>query len=367
MVTKQTTPQFPPFLKGEFTKWAIRRLSKDTVENYRTYLNQLPTYLQGVSLKNHKMPSFLNDYLDLINAFVNAGDRLYALSVYDKIYEIVYAAKQQCQVSDKANWNNRHSAMVALGDFLNEYGFMPNNGLPGNIDKSRMKISKSDLKKEDGMYALLSAMKPDIFIKMAVESSYFFDPDLVDKTSTNLNQARFTEDPTINKQGAKKGATNVTYTIDGLNFPRVTVDKDGNAFVRKLINDTTGVTVSQGQNSLIQNTIISHVWGRAYDPRYFTSLWNIVLIPAWANSLMDKEEAVPGSLASKMRATYMAICSELYAKTFNDPNKLNSINLTKPQIKNPNDVIHGVYVINVIQESPNPKKIVHISKTTITI
>ena len=365
MAKKQTTPQFPSILKGKFTKWAIRRLSKNTVENYRTYLNQLPTYLQGVSLKNHKMPSFLNDYLDLINAFVNAGDRLYALSVYDKIYEIVYAAKQQCQVSDKANWNNRHSAMVALGDFLNEYGFMPNNTVP--VDKLRKKISKSDLKKEDGMYALLSAMKPDIFIKMAVESSYFFDPDLVDKTSTNLNQARFTEDPTINIQGAKKGATNVTYTIDGLNFPGVTVDKDGNAFVRKLINEKTGVTVSQGQNSLIQNTIISHVWGRAYDPRYFTSLWNIVLIPAWANSLMDKEEAVPGSLASKMRATYMAICSELYAKTFNDPNKLNSINLTKPQIKNPNDVIHGVYVINVIQESPNPKKIVHISKTTITI
>ena len=365
MATKQKTSQFPPFLKGEFTKWAIRRLSKDTVENYRTYLNQLPTYLQGVSLKNHKMPSFLNDYLDLINAFVNAGDRLYALSVYDKIYEIVYAAKQHCQVSDKANLNNRHSAMVALGDFLNEYGFMPNNAV--NVDNLRKKISKSDLKKEDGMYALLSAMKPDIFIKMAVESSYFFDPDLVYKTSTNLNQTRFTEDPTINIQGAKKGATNVTYTIDGLNFPGVSVDKDGNDFVRKLINATTGVTVSQGQNSLIQNTIISHVWGRAYDPRYFTSLWNIVLIPAWANSLMDKEEAVPGSLASKMRATYMAICSELYAKTFNDPNKLNSINLTKPQIKNPNDVIHGVYVINVIQESPNPKKIVHISKTTKTI
>ena len=365
MATKQKTPQFPPFLKGEFTKWAIRRLSKDTVENYRTYLNQLPTYLQGASLGNHKKPRFLNDYLDLIDAFVKAGDRLYALSVYDKIYEIVYAAKQLCQVSDKANWNNRHSAMVALGDFLNEYGFMPNNAV--HVDNLRKKISKSDLKKEDGMYALLSAMKPDIFIKMAVESSYFFDPDLVYNTSTNLNQARFTEDTTINIQGAKKGATGVTYTINGLNFPNVSVDKDGNAFVRKLINEKTGVTVSQGQNSLIQNTIISHVWGRAYDPRYFTSLWNIVLIPAWANSLMDKEVAVPGSLASKMRATYMAICSELYAKTFNNPNKLNKINLTKPQIKNPNDVIHGVYVINVIQESPNPKKIVHISKTTITI
>lgn len=365
-MVKKTATQFPSPLKGEFINWAKnRRISKNTVANYCTYLNQLPTYLQGASLGNHKKPRFLNDYLVLIDAFVQAGDRLYALSIYDKIYEVVRAAKQYCRVSDKANWNNRHSAMVALGDFLNEYGYMPNNAV--NVDNLRMKISKSDLKKEDGMYALLSAMKPDIFIKMAVESSYFFDPDLVDKTSTNLNQARFTEDPTINIQGAKKGATNVTYTIDGLNFPDVTVDKDGNAFVRKLINDKTGVTVSQGQNSLIQNAIISHVWGRAYDPRYFTSLWNIVLIPAWANSLMDKEEAVPGSLASKMRATYMAICSELYAKTFNDPNKLNSINLTKLQIKNPNDVIHGVYVINVIQESPNPKKIVHISKTTITI
>ena len=363
-MVKKTATQFPSPLKGEFINWAKnRRISKNTVANYCTYLNQLPTYLQGASLGNHKKPRFLNDYLVLIDAFVQAGDRLYALSIYDKIYEVVRAAKQYCRVSDKANWNNRHSAMVALGDFLNEYGYMPNNAV--NVDNLRMKISKSDLKKEDGMYALLSAMKPDIFIKMAVESSYFFDPDLVDKTSTNLNQARFTEDPTINIQGAKKGATNVTYTIDGLNLPGVSVDKDGNAFVRKLINAKTGVTVSQGQNSLIQNAIISHVWGQAYDPRYFTSLWNIVLIPAWANSLMDKEEAVPGSLASKMRATFMAICSNLYANIFNNPNKLNAINLPKPpQIKNSNDEIHGVYDINVIQESPNPKKIVHISKTT---
>jgi hypothetical protein len=38
-----------------------------------------------------------------------------------------------------------------------------------------------------------------------------------------------------------------------------------------------------------QNYIISHVWGLASHPLFFSSLWNIVLIPAHFNYLMDKD------------------------------------------------------------------------------
>lgn len=68
----------------------------------------------------------------------------------------------------------------------------------------------------------------------------------------------------------------------------VKIDKDGNNAVRSLINKEFGYTVSQGQASLFQSYKISHIWGEAYDPRKFTNLWNLVLVPAWANDLLDK-------------------------------------------------------------------------------
>ena len=188
----------------------------------------------------------------------------------------------------------------------------------------------------------------------------------------NYLKARYTIDGNIvgDNTTLKKGDKAV-YTIEDPNSKEkikfmVHIDRDGNRFVRNLITDKTGITVSQGKDSVLQNTIISHVWGRAYDPRYFTSLWNIVLVPAWANSLMDKEDAPAETLASKMRATYMQLCTTLYneyqeskeSKKGVFPGNVEGNYLSGlPEVKNKEDVISGDFSFNVISESKKYIKI----------
>ena len=188
----------------------------------------------------------------------------------------------------------------------------------------------------------------------------------------NYLKARYTIDGNIvgDNTTLKKGDKAV-YTIKDPNSKEeikfmVHIDRDGNRFVRNLITDKTGITVSQGKDSVLQNTIISHVWGRAYDPRYFTSLWNIVLVPAWANSLMDKEDAPAETLASKMRATYMQLCTKLYneyqeskeSKKGVFPEKVEGNYLSGlPKVKNKEDIISGEFSFNVISESKKYIKI----------
>lgn len=80
----------------------------------------------------------------------------------------------------------------------------------------------------------------------------------------------------------------------------VKIDYDGNYENRRLIKKYLGQTVSAGKNSTIKNYIISHVWGLASNPLFFSSLWNIVLIPAHFNYLMDKDpESHPAVKAVK--------------------------------------------------------------------
>ena len=132
------------------------------------------------------------------------------------------------------------------------------------------------------------------------------------------------------------------------------IDPNNNYYVCQLINNLTNLNLGSGKNAIIQNTIISHVWGRAYDPRYFRSLWNIVLIPAWANSLMDKERAAEHTLASKMRATCMAICSILYRDAFENKKFWESFDLSEsPSIANKKDIVKGEYTINIIKGKQN--------------
>lgn len=175
--------------------------------------------------------------------------------------------------------------------------------------------------------------------------------NILNKAINNLTsqlkylKARYTTSGGIinNEDGVNKGDKAI-YNIDGKSY-RVHIDVDGNRFVRNLINDKTGVVVSQGKGSLLQNTIISHVWGNAYDPRYFTSLWNIVLIPAWANSLMDKDDAPAQTLASKMRATYMTICAKLYNNVGENESLIKKIKI--------DDVVISKYTFNILEKLNN--------------
>ena len=182
------------------------------------------------------------------------------------------------------------------------------------------KINKSQLTKIDGMESLLKILGEDGFIKAVIENAYFFSPRLVHSRFEELSRLildgkdvparRSMQDNIYRIEGERR------FFVDkGFECP-VKLDKDGNAEVRRIINTTTGYTISQGKKSIFQNYCISHIWGRAYDPRYFTSLWNLAIVPAWANSMMDKmvdeESDELKDLAAKLKSTVETVCWHLY-------------------------------------------------------
>ena len=81
------------------------------------------------------------------------------------------------------------------------------------------------------------------------------------------------------------------------------------------------------------------------------------------NSLLDKN-GEEGSLASKLKATFMAISKKLYmAKGVN----WNGLNMTEPQIPNKDDVRKGDYSIKILCKKDNKGKCTPIKTIYITL
>ena len=97
---------------------------------------------------------------------------------------------------------------------------------------------------------------------------------------------------------------------------KVVFDKDGNYAVRNEINKYYEYRVSQGSISDIQNYVISHIWGETHNPYFFTSLWNITLIPNHLSFILDKPDE-NSAIVRKIKKIAKAICFSLY-----EPNKL---------------------------------------------
>lgn len=250
-------------------------------------------------------------------------------------------------------------------------------------------INKSQNPKVDGMDSLIEYIKEEKFVKLAIESSYFFSPDLVAERFEEIKEyicQHKVVDPAFSAGNYKVKYLPARYTskedptdaADGVHEPVVEEGKvyfklqnaaqrlcviyqegargknkecggntcgggNGNARVCQLINDRTGYALgATSDKKHFRNFIISHIWGHAIDPRYFTNLWNIVIVPAWANHLLDKDEE--GTLASTFKATIQKIITELY-----DFNNIDwaSIQMTSPSYNN-EEVISGRYQINII-------------------
>lgn len=95
----------------------------------------------------------------------------------------------------------------------------------------------------------------------------------------------------------------------------IIIDYDGNNFVRTAIHRYTGVWVCENNRvNMLRNYVISHIWPDTADPFYFSSLWNVVIIPAHCNDIMDKDPKLHLIVAS-IQNLLRAICYQLY-----DPN-----------------------------------------------
>ena len=377
----------------EFAKWYNGQgITRNYVSNLKSVQKDICEYLKNYPWNVKKdgyeyevsqfakkailHPTKSYDFIEAVDSLLKEGDYLYARTIVEGISYIAEKFKKAIIAMTGTNtFNDKCSALKLFRKYLEtDLSGLKVKGTYNN-NTYRNAINKPMLAKIDGIVALANKIGEAKFIKWAIEQSYFFDPiivaDRMNKLIKDLGNkttplpARKT---TKNDKDAEEGYFHSeidgnTYYIDGdIKIP-VTLSKDGNDFVRSLISNETGFTVGAGKDNIFQNYIISHLWGRAYDPRYYTNFWNIVLVPAWANSLLDKN-GEEGSLASKLKATFMAISKKLYmAKGVN----WNGLNMTEPQIPNKDDVRKGDYSIKILCKKDNKGKCTPIKTIYITL
>lgn len=331
-------------------------------------------------------------YLDLIGVFAKENERLYVNALFEEWKAEIDKKNYLKTTLNRLSYLQKYRQFVEtivygkkrLSKEDNEIFNEILNALPSVRDS----INKSQNPKVDGMDSLIEFIKEEKFVKLAIESSYFFSPELVKKRVDEIANYICKEeevDPAFDKNDinikylpARYSSKEKEDADDGVHEPVVEEGKvyfklknaaqrlcviyqegargkntkcgvntcgggNGNARVCQLINDRTGYALgATSDKKHFRNFIISHIWGHAIDPRYFTNLWNIVIVPAWANHLLDKDEE--GTLASTFKATIQKIITELY-----DFNNIDwaSIQMTSPSYNN-EEVINGRYQINII-------------------
>lgn len=331
-------------------------------------------------------------YLDLIGVFAKENERLYVNALFEEWKAEIDKKNYFKTTLNRLSYLQKYRQFVEtivygkkrLSKEDNEIFNEILNALPSVRDS----INKSQNPKVDGMDSLIEFIKEEKFVKLAIESSYFFSPELVKKRVDEIANYICKEeevDPAFDKNDinikylpARYSSKEKEDADDGVHEPVVEEGKvyfklknaaqrlcviyqegargkntkcgvntcgggNGNARVCQLINDRTGYALgATSDKKHFRNFIISHIWGHAIDPRYFTNLWNIVIVPAWANHLLDKDEE--GTLASTFKATIQKIITELY-----DFNNIDwaSIQMTSPSYNN-EEVISGRYQINII-------------------
>lgn len=167
-----------------------------------------------------------------------------------------------------------------------------------------------------------------------IEHSLFFDNAVVDDAFNEMLTMYSKHQPIPVRKTTKKmliyqvGNRNVWSSVYK-NIPDldVVIDSDGNRKVRSLITNLTGETISQGVNSSIMFGKISHIWGEATNPLFFTALWNIVLVPAYFNDALDKNNGTHPFI-TKIKEIYKSICWTKY----DVENKLKTLGLTQQEI-----------------------------------
>ncbi len=354
---------FKVWLKGN------GNLTQGSANSYISYL--------GVSYNNDlSLVSTDNvyNYMDVIEQFYQAGDILYAVTVINNIIERINNLGTPLLKA----LNDQRSALKKLRVFLHsiknnvvDRTYLSkkniNNPTSSTLDDIRDSFSKGSLDKIDGVRVLIDILGEETFIKLVIENSYFFDKKIVDDQRNDifkkLGKQPIPARKTTKTQSGNPGVGVNTkignldiYQINGCNIP-VKLDGDGNEQVRKLIKSKTGYTISEG-NCIFKNYIISHIWGKAYDPRYFTNFWNIVIVPAWANSLLDKNSDDEDSIEYKLKETFKKICVKLYGldnPQFSEEwdDMASRMGATSNEKITSNISKHPTYQISVIHEKNN--------------
>lgn len=333
-------------LKNDFIIW-LRNNGKTegTIQNYLTWLNTNVKKEIASGLGTKLKP---NDYLNNVCRFLLEGDVYIARSLVPTVYDT--CVKKNCKSDYKSALRAFYQYICSNPD-LSAIHEQYNRD---ELQKIREALfNQGRVRKINGNLSLINLFgTEENFIRKAVEESYFFSNKCVNDRFIEIAEA---DEKSILFKRDTPNKNKILPFNEGAYCHITQNDKDGNNEVRRIIKSYTRIKVSEGEHSTFENYIISHVWGKAGDPRYFTNFWNIVLIPAWANGPMDKNgnndfvdiENENNKLSKKMQDTYKAICNELYnMKSFS----WNDIKMNFSEIKTDGfaDRIKGTYKINII-------------------
>lgn len=355
-------------------------------------------------------------FLDLIGIFAYQGEFFYVSALFEEWkLEIDNKVKDTKTILNRYYYLDKYKQFIEAKVYgkkrLAKYDNERIESFQQYLPSVRNAINKSQNPKVDGMDSLIRYINEKHFIKLAIESSYFFSEELVEErfkeikeyiTNSSENDpafetyksqslpARYTQKDENNEDGKHEPDENEgkVYFIDPIISKRLCViyqegargknkecngntcgGGNGNARVCQLIKSRTGYDLGATTDKKhFRNFIISHIWGHAIDPRYFTNLWNIVLVPAWANHLLDKEEE--GTLASTFKSTIKKVITKLYELKENHKYDWKSIKMDAPNYKN-NEVLdrYKSYQINIIERliDENNKAFGNISKRNVSI
>lgn len=179
----------------------------------------------------------------------------------------------------------------------------------------------------DGLMPLLEQFKGDrdAFLKFAISNVYYINPikvakkwndikDQIDTTGRGI--IRHTN--TIFKAGKKQSKKEYTkLTLENGQIELyVIADKDGNAEVRKLFQELTGILSSFGKTSNVKNYTLTHIWGLTDNPYTFIAPWNIALTSTFIAPLTDgKPES--NHIRHLFQSTFRAVSWLIYTDVNN--------------------------------------------------
>lgn len=247
------------------------------------------------------------------------ANELKPLNCLDSFLALFRGTTSDAQINDLIEYMVKSSYFFSVESVNKRYETMcavlKLNVARENKEELKQELTKKDyvLKAEkDGFfYCRYSTVKGENSSYYNINRSLIDSSDISSKTAI-LNYQK--ENQVYFKSVDSKGTP---FYLD------VKIDNDGNAWARSLINQVCGYWVSKGKDSTIKNATISHIWGNASNPLYFTSLWNIVIVPTFCNFILDKNEIKSENndeeederfvdIINRVNNTFKAICWKMY-------------------------------------------------------
>ena len=115
--------------------------------------------------------------------------------------------------------------------------------------------------------------------RIILKSTYFLDPRLVKRSP--VMHPDFVRESKEHHPGKKKGSNS--------EWEGRTVKVTDNTKARNAFEKYSGIRMGGKNRTIPKGWDVAHIWGRVYDPRFFTAGWNICLMPDFLRNFCEEQ------------------------------------------------------------------------------